>query len=285
MVRQIKDHWRYATLLALCCLILPGSVQGQARDLYSLESTRAFANYLFTKGDWTLAADEYARLLFMTPNDDTVLQRLSQIYRSQGKYPLAKQLFQLHRGQPPMLSTAALEREYLATQLFQGPTGGFTESLGHVRHLGPEEQLRMQIEFAMVNRDWLQARHNLAEAAPSRWKDVYSETTERVLAFGPKKPWLASAMSVVIPGSGKIYAKNVKEGITSFLFVAAMAYQSYRGFDKQGTKSATGWIYGGLGLGFYVGNIYGAQQSAKNYNRRQLADIHEEVDRIIDSRY
>ena len=104
-------------------------------------------------------------------------------------------------------------------------------------------------------------------------------------AFRRKKPWLAATYSAIIPGSGKIYSKNAKEGVTSLFFVTALGYQSFRAFKKRGSKAVSGWIYGGLSLGFYLGNIYGSQQSAKNYNTRKLNTIYHEVDERIIDRY
>ncbi len=253
-------------------------------DLYSPSASKEFANYLFVKNDFKLAADEYARILHMNPADDAALVRLSSIYRKLNEVARAQDLFSQYRGDATF-GIPTLEKEYLATLLFQENTALLDETLTKSLTIDSEEKQRISVEHALLRRRWGEAKSLLSSAPAGAWKDFYLQKTDYALAFRPKKPWLASTMSIFIPGSGKVYAKNTKEGITSFLFVAALGYQSYRAFDRKGSKSVAGWIYGGLGLGFYLGNIYGAQQSAKNYNNRKRKQIHSEVDNIIYQRY
>ena len=253
-------------------------------DLYSLDSSKKFAHYLFIKGDLDYAADEYVRIIYLQPDDDTSLVRLSSIYRKKGQFDKAYQLLETYRADQ-IFGHSLLEKEYLATLLFKGSSQIFQQALNKSRTLPESEKLRMAIEDHLLQREWTSANSKLKTAPAGAWNDHYQSTSEKALAFRRKSPLLAATMSAIIPGSGKIYAKNTKEGITSFLFVAALGYQSYRAFSKRGSKSAAGWIYGGLTLGFYFGNIYGAQQSAKNYNQRQLSTFNREVDTIIRRRY
>jgi tetratricopeptide (TPR) repeat protein len=255
-----------------------------AQDLFSYESTKKFANYLFTKGEFDFAAEEYERLLFLSPDKDSILVRLSQSYRKLEKFEAANQLFSRFRASG--MQESWVEHEYIATLLFQKIPDKFEEGLSILQHTSNELKLRSQIEFAMLTRDWEKASLELEEPQEVYpWMVDYRQTVDNVQAFRPKKPWLAATYSALLPGSGKVYAKNTKEGITSFFFVTALGYQSYRAFKKRGTKTVSGWLYGGLSLGFYLGNIYGAQQSAKNYNRRKLEAIYHEVDQTIYNRY
>ncbi|MBK8502180.1 MAG: hypothetical protein IPL46_08215 [Saprospiraceae bacterium] len=255
-----------------------------AQDLFSYESSKKFANYLFTKGEFDFAADEYERLLFLFPDQDSLLVRLSQSYRKLEKYEAANQLFSQFREAD--LRDGWVEGEYIATLLFQKNPDRYEEGVASLNHTPDEVKLRSRIEFAMLTRDWKKAARQLQDYQLTySWMNEYQKTVNNVQAFRAKKPWLAASYSAILPGSGKFYAKNAKEGITSFFFVTALGYQSYRAFKKRGAKTVTGWIYGGLSLGFYFGNIYGAQQSAKNYNRRKLETIYHEVDQTIYNRY
>ena len=261
------------------------TVMGKGQDLYSDKATQKFADYLFTKGDFKYAAEEYTRLLFMNPDSDSVLVRLSQSYRRIMQYQNAYSVIRDHR--PPHIQSKLVEQEYLSALIFQKDANAFNAAISRFNHLDSSMLLRARIEFSLLNRDWHAANEIISSAEVSgfEWSEGYRNKVDEVLAFRPKRPWLAGFYSAMIPGMGKIYSKNAKEGITSFLFVSALAYQSYRGFHKRGAKSLTGWIYGGLSLGFYLGNIYGAQQSAKNYNARYLNSIYHEMDTIIYSRH
>lgn len=273
---------RYLTFAFLFLLLFRPSLQGQ--DLYTYEATRQFANYLFLKGDFEFASEEYARLLFIQPNNDSILIRLSQAYRKQGKYDMASNLFSKYR--PNELANGTLENEYLATILFQKDSMKFNPALRRTQYLPAEEIMRKRIEFAMLTRNWQQASSGLNSLeAEASWSAPYKDVVQQASAFKPKKPWLAATYSAIIPGSGKMYSKNVKEGVTSLFFVTALGYQSYRAFKKRGNKAVSGWIYGGLSLGFYLGNIYGSHQSARNYNTRKLNMIYHEVDERIIDRY
>jgi hypothetical protein len=52
---------------------------------------------------------------------------------------------------------------------------------------------------------------------------------------------------------------------------------SYRGFSKKGVKSANGWIFGSLTVGFYFGNIFGSYKAAKNYNQIEYDKLYNEA--------
>ena len=70
-------------------------------------------------------------------------------------------------------------------------------------------------------------------------------------------PWVAGMMSVVIPGSGKIYAGKTGQGIITFIQNVALGVQAYEAYRRDGWKSPRFLIYGGLFSFFYVGNVWG----------------------------
>ena len=113
----------------------------------------------------------------------------------------------------------------------------------------------------------------------------YKELTQQALETKRKSPALAGIMSAVIPGTGRFYSKDWKDGIVSMFFAGAMGFQAYRGFSKSSIKSTRGWIYGGIGFGFYLGNIYGSVQSAKFYNKKSRQGIKNSIDKLFNSYY
>jgi cellobiose phosphorylase len=96
-----------------------------------------------------------------------------------------------------------------------------------------------------------------------------------------KSPALAMAFSMVIPGSGKIYSGDWKDGLFAMLMIGSMTYESYVGFHTRGTRSVLGWVFAGLSVGFYGGNIYGSYHSAQRYNARQNLNIHNESEKLV----
>ena len=97
-------------------------------------------------------------------------------------------------------------------------------------------------------------------------------------ALPHKSPFLAGAFSTIIPGSGKFYTGDWKDGIISLVMVSAIAYQAYRGFDRAGVSSVYGWIYGTIAAGFYLGNIYGSVKSAQRYNKRKAENLGKRIE-------
>ena len=51
--------------------------------------------------------------------------------------------------------------------------------------------------------------------------DVWNSTPE-IPNYKSKSPWLAGAMSALIPGSGKIYAGDLRSGVSTLLLVGAL---------------------------------------------------------------
>ena len=77
-----------------------------------------------------------------------------------------------------------------------------------------------------------------------------------------------AAMSALIPGSGKIYSGGIYERVLSFLSVAStLAGGLYLKKNGERNSSYTVFFFSGL---FYTGNIYGAYNSALNFNDMAL---------------
>jgi hypothetical protein len=100
-----------------------------------------------------------------------------------------------------------------------------------------------------------------------------------------KSPFLAASMSAIVPGSGKFYTRDWKDGLIGLLTVGASAYQSVRGFQRRGVSSGYGWVFGGLATGFYFGNIYGSVQSAKRYNKKKKQNIRLKIENRFNTDY
>jgi TolA-binding protein/TM2 domain-containing membrane protein YozV len=79
-----------------------------------------------------------------------------------------------------------------------------------------------------------------------------------------KSELLAGILSAILPGSGYVYAGRYGDGLTAFLL---------NGLFIAGTVTAVlnDWypaagLTGGIGLPFYLGNIYGSANAAKRWN-------------------
>ena len=90
--------------------------------------------------------------------------------------------------------------------------------------------------------------------------DVWNSTPE-LPNYKSKSPWLAGAMSAVIPGSGKIYAGDLRSGVSTLLIVGALGGMAAESWIKLGGSDwRTIALSSVFGL-FYIGNIYGGALS------------------------
>jgi len=93
------------------------------------------------------------------------------------------------------------------------------------------------------------------------------------IALKRKSRLLASFMSAILPGSGKMYCKQYGNGIFSFIITGTTGLLAFDGFHENGVRSVQGWMFGSLYTVFYAGNIYGSGISSLAYNRQAETDI------------
>ena len=88
-----------------------------------------------------------------------------------------------------------------------------------------------------------------------------------------RSPALGGIMSTFIPGSGKIYAGRLLDGLQAFSVVAASAYNAYYHFSETGPKSVQAWIWTAVASWFYLSDIYGSVKAVHEYNELQKFKI------------
>ncbi len=91
-----------------------------------------------------------------------------------------------------------------------------------------------------------------------------------------KRPLLATALSGAVPGLGQLYAGQPAEAASAFLvnamFITGMAYAA-----NQQQWTAFG-VTAFFGLGFYMGNIYGAADACLRHNRGLRDEVLDEIE-------
>lgn len=257
-----------------------------SQDLFNLENSRKFANYLFDSGQFDLAADEFERVVFLDNRDSVSVLKLLKSYHLQGNYKLG--LKRANKLLPDLLSiNKSLAKEYIFLNF---KISRFDESNNFIkenRNLSSDEKKEFLLSSHLLARDWISAERLLSDGFNPQ-NTSFTEKADLLLQknqIQSKHAYLAASLSMIIPGSGKIYTGNWQDGLISFLFVATNAWQAYRGFNKDGINSTSGWIFGGLGLGFYIGNIYGSYRSAIKYNNNKKEKFHKHVEKLVYSTF
>ncbi len=80
-----------------------------------------------------------------------------------------------------------------------------------------------------------------------------------------KSPKAASILNAVLPGSGYLYLNQKSTALTAFIVNSLFIAATYRLVERH--HVALSIITGSLELGWYIGGIHGAYQSASTYNR------------------
>jgi TM2 domain-containing membrane protein YozV len=140
---------------------------------------------------------------------------------------------------------------------------------------------------------WGEARAELAatprlpavdSTTASAWREQDRELVRRYDALPRKSPALAAALSMVVPGLGRVYIGRWPDGIMSFLLIGTTAFLAAQGFYSEGEGSVRGWILGGVAGLLYAGNVYGSAVGAVVQRRDAEAALMQEVDRAYERR-
>jgi tetratricopeptide (TPR) repeat protein len=95
-----------------------------------------------------------------------------------------------------------------------------------------------------------------------------------------KSELLAGILSAMLPGAGYVYAGRYGDGLTAFL-VNALFIAGTATAVSNGWYAAAG-ITGGIGLPFYLGNIYGSANAARKWNRNTRREMGARIAAVLD---
>ena len=255
------------------------------QNLYDREHSNQFATFLLTSRQFDLASMELERIVLMEPENLAVKKNLIYAYRMNGQHQSG--IRRLTDWYPDTNPDSLLTEEWIKLLL-----------LTH-----DHDQARSFLELPVtLSNDQLFYYRMSNELLAGNWNQVAALNTQAVSAGyiiptdfinlmqmqqdqRHKSPALALALSTLVPGLGKVYTKDWKDGIISLLFVATNAWQSYRGFSKDGIGSPYGWIFGTMALGFYTSNLFGSWKSASDYNEQLNHALFHEIEHTVYSRF
>lgn len=256
--------WKFATLLWSICL-LSGVLQAQG-DLYDYNHSLRYANYLVKTRQYQLAAEEWERLVYLAPENDSLKLQFVRTLRYKKDYqlgvrkteswyndlPTVPRPFAVEYSRMLLLSAAYTKAEY------------FVDTN---QHLTSEDRSFFHLNRLLLGQDWEGAIHHFGsspgmKALNPKYQSLINDLQQRKY----KRPWVAMSLSAVVPGSGKLYTRDWQDALLSMLTIGTFAWQTYNGFRRDGTESVYGWVFGTVGFGFYTGNIYGSYKAARKYN-------------------
>jgi hypothetical protein len=234
-----------------------------SQDFYDYDHSLKYARHLFNTRQFNLAIEEYERALFQNNSNDSVIVELVKSYREAGK--LNSHISRFDTIRVNNIGT----REIINIEIAKALIASYdhTQAGSWMKSHQINDSIKTDLILAnhLIAQDFKNAFLHLSVSSPNT---LYSSLVTEANNLHFKKPWIAGSMSAIIPGTGKVYAGEWKDGLFSFVIITSTAFQAYRGFSRKGTNSVYGWAMGTLCLGFYSGNIYGACKSVKVFNKR-----------------
>ncbi|MFC2136953.1 tetratricopeptide repeat protein [Bacteroidota bacterium] len=254
-----------------------------SQNIYDYTHTEKFANYLFHSKDYNLAIQEFERLIYMNPDNVDAKIKLIKSYRYLNRDSIALQRFNKIFTNNDVQGVHDVSQEYINLLINVKEYNKSMQYLTSQNALSAEEKVCYQVFIDLYSKSWDNANNSILNNSTiqnNHFNDL-KNISAQALNIKYKKPWVSAGLSAIIPGTGKVYSGYWKDGLISLLFVGITSWQAYRGFDKNGINSIYGWIYGGVGFGFYVGNIYGSVKAANKYNYTQGHNIIHKVDKVF----
>ena len=247
---------------------------GSGQDLFDYNNTKKFAKHLMLKGAYRMALPELERLCYLK-NEESDKLKLLQCYLYSGNYSLgikrARALFNFK--EPLEKGTAKTFGQLLLLDKKHDDASFYFKSIA-------SENLENKSGVRAIN-EMMQANWNRADSiigASGNPDESLQSIIVKATNQKYKKIGVSLGLSMIVPGSGKMYAGYWTDGIISLLLTGVMAYQAYRGFGLNGKKSVYGWVYVGLSGGFYLGNLYGTVKATKRRNQQIKQKLIDEVE-------
>lgn len=170
--------------------------------------------------------------------------------------------------------------------------GEYTLAESILQHGLPEDSSILQLKnfelagISLLKRD-LPAFESYSKNFTYRFYPIATEEKklqkyyQKAKEFKPRSPLIASTLSAIVPGLGKVYAGRRGEGVAAFLMTTSMGLVTWENFRKDGIKDPKTIVAGSIFSLFYIGNIWGSWFSVKmrrneiNYyiNHQVLFDI------------
>lgn len=267
-------------MVLIAVLALASQLRGQ--DLFDSLNAGRYADFLFRSANYQEALAEYERLVFLFNSGEEIKLRLVQSYRLAGKPELALQRAEMLWAEPTNVSER-VSKELFALKIITGNTHNLALQANNNQWLLPEEKTFFIASTQLLGNDYQKAAELLNSVVIDENSALaaYRNIANDALTQKYKSPFAAGLFSAIIPGTGKFYAGNWQDGLLSMSIIGVTAWQAYRGFEKRGVRSVYGWIYGIIGTGFYLGNIFGSVKEINRYNQAKHHRIHIRVEAVF----
>lgn len=271
-------------LLIVTFILLTFSANLLAQDLLSYSNSLKYADYLFTQKEYQLSAIEYQRISYLQPNDTVAKLRLVQSYRLMNDLENAKSY--LNKYFPDCASecpeTFAIENFSILflDQQYQDCYRFLLEN----KSIHQPAKTEFEVGTLLMQNKWEEAKMLSESYLQSNDKTLNINDLYNISLKGTqikyKNPYSAALFSGVIPGSGKVYTGQWKDGIFAFITVGSLSWLTYRLIKDKGINVGS-IISGSVAFSFYTANILGSYKSAKKYNHKVNKELTKDIEKML----
>ena len=286
-------------VLALSLALLAGPARGEPRTIVITDEVQlGLGDAFMADGEYYRAVTEYLRYLYLFPAAERVPYALLQIGMAHfrgGEYQRAIDYFTRVRASfAPDYFAAAAYHEGLCHERLNQPDqaqDAFERAIAFAPAAAPAREALLGKALGRVRqgdlaggRAELERFQALAPEEPRAGSAARAVAMIDAQAAAPRKsPLLAGALSAVVPGSGQAYAGHYRDGLVSLLINGLFIAGTAVAIDQE--NYATAAVVGGIGLPFYLGNIYGAANAAGKWNVALHRDLRDRLAVTLDYRY
>jgi TM2 domain-containing membrane protein YozV len=236
---------------------------------------------LYQVGEYKTAALEYDRANLMAPND-TTFSKLLNCFRKTKDFDIVTKKMLLKYG-PELYSAPKIVSESYANAIIHIENKDFSHKIKQFACFTDTEKYSYIFQNNLINGHWANA-NLLRKNLPNQYhenSDALDTILKKGLTQKTKKVPLALLSSAIIPGAGKAYVGNWKDGLISFILTAGTGFQAYRAFNRSGSNSIIGIGFLGISSGFYIGNLVGTVKETRKRNQIKHEKLTSKVTELL----
>ncbi len=255
------------------------------QDLFNYENTLKYANHLFNNKQFQNSAIEYERITYLAPNDTLAKLRLVQSFRLMNDFKNAKTYLNKYFPENDSNYPEAFAEENFRILFLDHQYLNCYRFLLENSTIHQTKNTEYKIGTLLMQNKWSEAK-----TISENYFEKYEKTTEMIDLYDIttkginqkyKNPYIAALFSGIVPGSGKLYTKQWKDGIYAFLIVSTFSWMTYNSIKNKGLNTGSSILLGSVAFSFYAANIFGSYKSAKTYNNKVNKEITKDVESII----
>jgi len=251
-----------------------------AIDYYSPENIWKFAEYLYSEKDYLRAVEEYQKYISIEPSEsEKALYKIGLCHRLSGNPDKSIDYFHRIAIQPNSRLRSSALYQIAYTYYILSQHNASIKYLDQILDETTDEEektLILKTLNYLSQKMWLSANDTLKlidKASNDEYIYSLQAITQEGMRLRNKSPVVAGILSGFLPGAGKAYCRQYGDGVFSFALVTLVGLLAWSGFREDGIRSIKGWISGGAGIVFYMGNIYGSSFAARIYNNNQAKEL------------